>query len=104
VPSVDFFYWCIDVLASRYGWTKQYCEENLYWEEFQDLVQMAANFMVEEKNSEFKFQFMLQADQKSRDSWKDFELPFPKENQEKEDISGTKKLPKTLERFVYIED
>jgi hypothetical protein len=65
---------------------------------------MAANFMVEEKNSEFKFQFMLQADQKSRDSWKDFELPFPKENQEKEDTSGVKNLQKDLQRFVYVED
>lgn len=81
-----------------------YCEEQLYWEEFQEFVQMAANFIVEERNAELKFHFMLHADKKSKSKWKDLELPFPKTEKDLEDKSGLKVLPQDLQKFVYKED
>ena len=70
------FSWIVDILATRYGWTNRYLEEELYWEEVWNLVQMAANFSAEEKNAEYKFHFMLHADEKAAAKWKDLPLPF----------------------------
>ena len=67
----------MDIIASRYGWTNRYIEEELYWEEVWKLVVMAANFTAEEYNSEFRFQFMLHADEKAASKWKDLPIPFP---------------------------
>ena len=64
---------------------------------------MAANFTVEERNSELKFHFMLQADRKSKSKWKDFDLPFPEEK-EVIDKGGVIGLPEDLKKFVYKED
>ena len=64
---------------------------------------MAANFSVEERNSELKFHFMLHADKKSKDKWKDFELPFPKEEEIK-DKSGITGIPDNMKQYVYKED
>ena len=99
--------WCIDVLASRYGWTRKYCLEELYWEEFWEHIIIASNLTVEEKNAEFKFQFMLQATSKDVDNWHDLPLPFPIEESgvhEKRDISGISQLPTSLQRVVYRPD
>jgi len=66
---------------------------------------MSANFTVEELNTELKFHFMLHADKKSKDKWKDFELPFPViDAKSKEDKSGVKGLPDELNKFIYKED
>jgi hypothetical protein len=106
MPGVDYFFWCIDKLASRYGWTKKYCEEEFYWEEFYALVQMAANFSADEKNADLKFNFMLHADKKSAGKWRDIPIPFPVD----ENITGFKsdgisQLPQNLkESIVYRED
>lgn len=64
---------------------------------------MAANYSVEERNSELKFHFMLHADKKSKSKWKDFELPFPREI-EVTDKSGITTLPQDLQKYVYKED
>jgi len=64
---------------------------------------MAANFTVEERNSELKFHFMLHADKKSKSKWKDFDLPFPKD-QEIKDKGGVRGLPQDLQKYVYKED
>ena len=92
------------MLASRYGWTKEYIEESLYWEDFCDLVQMAANFEADERNAELKFQFMLHADKKSAGKWKDLPVPYPVENDKvKED--GISQLPSQLKNtIVYREE
>ena len=105
MPGVDFFLWCIDVLASRYGWEKQHIEEELYWEEFWELVQMAANFTADERNAELKFQFMLHADKKSAGKWRDLPVPFPAEGKETvRDKSGISQLPERLQKVVYREE
>lgn len=83
-------------MASRYGWTKKYVEEELYWEELWEYVVMAANFAAEEKNAEFKFHFMLHADKKSKGKWKDAPLPYPNESPEEAiegDLGGVSQLP-----------
>jgi hypothetical protein len=77
MPSLGLFDWIIDSLASRYGWTKDYIENSLYWEELWSLVTVAANFTAEERNAEFKFHFMLHADKDSASKWKDLAIPFP---------------------------
>lgn len=38
---------------------------------------IASNFSAEERNAEFKFQFMLHADSKSASKWTDLPIPFP---------------------------
>lgn len=56
---------------------------------------MAANFTAEEKNAEFRFNYMLHADKRSAKKWQDLSIPFPttsKEHINKEDIGGTKQL------------
>lgn len=65
---------------------------------------MSANFTVEERNAELKFHFMLHADKKSKNNWKDFELPYPKVEQTTGDKSGIKELPSNLKNLVYRED
>jgi hypothetical protein len=97
--------WCIDTLASRYGWTKSYCENELYWEEFFDLVQISANFSADERNAELKFHFMIHADKKSASKWKDMPIPFPAEQEDNEnvDVSGVSQLPLNLKDLVYTE-
>ena len=64
---------------------------------------MAANYTVEERNSELKFHFMLHADKKSKSKWKDFDLPFPKEVEVK-DKSGITGIPDNMKAYVYKED
>jgi hypothetical protein len=95
--------WCIDTLASRYGWTRNYCLKKLYWEEFWEHVKVCANFDAEEKNSELKFQFMLHATKKS--DWHDLPLPFPVDSKEAEnnlgDKSGINQLPENLQNSIY---
>ena len=103
MPGVDFFLWCIDTLASRYGWTKKYMEEELYWENFCDLVQMAANFTADEKNAELKFHFMLHADKKSARKWKDLPIPFPVKEGKEVKNNGVSQLPPQLKGVVYRE-
>ena len=66
---------------------------------------MAANFAVEEINTELKFHFMLHADKKSKDKWKDFELPFPNEKDTViEDKSGITGIPDNLQKYIYKEE
>jgi len=104
MPGVDFFLWCVDVLASRYSWTKEYIENTLYWENFCELVQMAANFEADEKNAELKFQFMLHADKKSAGKWQDLPIPFPVEDDDKVKDDGISQLPSQLQKIVYREE
>ena len=92
-------------MASRYGWTKQYMEESLYWEEFWNFVLMAANFTADEKNADLKFHFMLNADKKSARKWKDLPIPFPAEKEADiaQDKSGITQLPPHLRGAVIKE-
>jgi hypothetical protein len=71
---------------------------------------MAANFSADEKNAELKFQYMLHADKKSAEQWKDLPIPFPVESKSKkgtvstDSISGISQLPDNLKNVVYRED
>ena len=82
-------------------------EENLYWEDFWELIQMAANFAADERNAELKFQFMLHADKKSARKWRDLPVPFPMDEKEIaetiKDKSGVSQIPSRLRRVVYRE-
>ena len=83
-----------------------YCENDLYWEEFWDLVQIAANFSADERNAELKFHFMIHADKKSAGKWKDLPIPFPEEEDQEDgnvDISGVSQIPFNLMGNVYTE-
>jgi len=100
LPKVDFLLWCIDTLASRYGWTRHYILEELYWEELWEHTKLAANYTAEEKNAEYRFQFMIHADKKQARKWKDFPIPFPKKIPTK---SGVAQLPPHLQKVVYRE-
>ena len=85
-----------------------YCENDLYWEEFFELVQIAANFSADEKNAELKFHFMIHADKKSAGKWKDMPIPFPSENDDEDgngdaDASGVSQIPFNLRGAVYTE-
>ncbi len=108
MPPTEFITWCIDVLASRYGWTRTFCLERMYWEEFWEHVVVAANFTAEEKNAEFRFQFMLHATKKDVPNWKDLPVPFPpdktKSAQRVRDMSGISQLPANLQGVVYRPD
>jgi hypothetical protein len=53
----------------------------LYWEELWEFVVIASNFAAEERNAEFKFQFMLHADKEAANKWKDLPIPFPETKQ-----------------------
>jgi hypothetical protein len=96
--------WCIDVLASRYSWTREYCLEHLYWEEFWEYVIVAANYQAEEKNAEFKFNFMLHADKSSAESWEDYPIPFPEEGSEIVGKKSISEIPPEMQRLVYRPD
>jgi len=73
----------VDTLAVRYGWTKHYILESLYWEEVWELMQVASNAIAYEKNADMYFQFCLHAQSKDAiKNWKDFPLPFPDEEYE----------------------
>jgi len=73
-----FLAWIVDTLAVRYGWTKYYIFEELYWEELWEVVQVAANSTVYEKNQDLFFNFCLHAGSKDAiKNWKDSPLPFP---------------------------
>jgi len=77
----------------------------MYWEEFWEYVTTAANFMAEEKNAEFRFQFMIHADKKSAKKWRDLPIPFPSTDGSKpKDKSGIKQLPSQLHHVVYRPD
>lgn len=78
----------------------------MYWEDFWNLVQMAANFTADEKNAELKFQYMLHADKKSAQKWSDLPIPFPEEGEEIiKDKSGISQLPHHLKKSsVYKEE
>jgi len=80
-------------------------EESLYWEEFWYFVQMAANFEADEKSSDLKFHFMLNADKKSASKWKDLPIPFPSDEEKDiaEDKSGVTQLPSYLRGAVLKE-
>ena len=94
--------WCIDVLASRYGWTRHYILEQLYWEELWEHVKTAANYSAEEKNAEMRFQFMTHADKKQARKWKDLPIPFPKEKEiPMKNLSGVSQLPPHLQHVVH---
>jgi len=94
----------VDVLGQRYGWTKKYVEEDLYWEEFIEFVEIAANFIAEEKNHKEHFQFMLHADKQSANKWQDSPIPFPERNKQKDkDFSGISQIPQHLRGAVIRE-
>lgn len=81
-------------------------EESLYWEEFWNFVLMAANFIADEKNADLKFHFMLNADKKAANKWKDLPIPFPSDNEDAEiiqDKSGITQLPHHLRGAVLKE-
>ncbi len=66
---------------------------------------MAANFEADEKNAELKFNFMLHADKKSAQKWKDLPVPFPVEDNDKVKEDGISQLPSRLKNtIVYRED
>jgi len=94
------------VLASRYGWTRKYCLEEMYWEEFWEHVVVASNFTAEEKNAEFRFQFMLHATKKDVHKWHDLPVPYPPDKSDKvvQDVSGISQLPASLQGVVYRPD
>jgi len=78
----------------------------LYWEEFWEHVKVASNFTAEERNAEFRFQFMLHATKKDVHKWHDLPIPFPPDKSEvqTEDISGISQLPASLQRVIYRPD
>lgn len=98
--------WCVDVLVSR-GYSRREALEDMYWEDFWEAVELAANSKVMEQNADFKFHFMLHVDKKSKDAWEDSPLPFPakeeveKEDKKAEDVSGIEQLPPELRGLVY---
>lgn len=70
---------------------------------------MAANFSVEDKNSEYKLHYMLHAtDKDAANKWTDFPLPFPAKSDSSEtlrealqDDTGVKQL-QTLAPHIPI--
>lgn len=74
----------MDVLATRYHWSRKDILEDLYWEELTRLVVFAANANVTEDNADRKFTFMLHVDKKGQRKWKDAPLPFPKKKKRTE--------------------
>lgn len=77
----------------------------MYWEEVYRMAQVASNYSADEKNSILKFQFLLQADEKSAKKWKDSPLPYPSQEylaQQKKnrDVSGISQLPEHLKKRV----
>ena len=78
----------------------------MYWEEFWECVVTASNFAIEERNAEFKFQFMLHATKKDVNKWHDLPIPFPSEEEDVQtkDISGISQLPANMRGMVYHSD
>jgi len=77
----------------------------MYWEEFWEHVIIASNFTAEEKNAEFRFQFMLHATKKDVHKWHDLPIPFPSDkNVQNSDISGISQLPTNLQGVIYRPD
>jgi len=77
----------------------------MYWEDVYRLAQIASNHTENERNANLKFQFMLQADEKSAKKWVDSPLPFPTEEylasqKRKRDVSGISQLPMHLKKTV----
>jgi len=102
LPPVNILIWCIDVLASRYSWTRSDILEGLYWEELWEHTKIAANYSAEEKNAGMRFQFMIHADKKQARKWKDLPIPFPrKKGVPTKDISGVSQLPPYLQHVVH---
>jgi hypothetical protein len=55
----------------------------MYWEEVWEMVQVAANLSIYEKNQEMFFNYCLHAQSKdAMKHWKDSPLPFPDKIQE----------------------
>jgi len=54
----------------------------------------------EEKNQEYKFNFMLHADKKAARQWKDLPVPFPESVEKMEDAGGVSQLPNHLRKAV----
>lgn len=77
----------------------------MYWEEFYELVTIAANADAEEKNADLKFQYMLHADKKSAGKWQDLPIPFPADEEQvarsKGDLGGVSQLPGYLKGAVF---
>lgn len=85
-------------MASRYGWTKDVILNELYWEELWELVKVASNNLVYQRNQEMYFNFCLHAGSKDAiKNWKDSPLPFPDEDdtqeQKKLHYGGLDQLP-----------
>ncbi len=77
----------------------------MYWEEFWEHIVIASNFTAEEKNAEFRFQFMLHATKKDVHKWRDLPIPFPSDEKTKNrDISGISQLPTNLQGVIYRPD
>lgn len=78
----------------------------MYWEEFWEHLVVASNFSAEEKNAEFRFQFMLHATKKDAHKWHDLPVPFPPDEKDVQnrDISGISQLPTNLQGVVYRPD
>ncbi len=60
------------------------------------MTTIAANFTAEEKNADYRFEYMVHADKKSARKWKDLPIPFPARRGAaapiKGDAGGTKQL------------
>jgi len=78
----------------------------MYWEEFWEHIIVASNFTAEEKNAEFRFQFMLHATKKDVHKWHDLPVPFPldKNDVQNRDVSGLSQLPSNLQGVIYRPD
>ena len=78
----------------------------MYWEEFWEHIIVASNFTAEEKNAEFRFQFMLHATKKDVHKWHDLPVPFPldKNDMQNRDVSGLSQLPSNLQGVIYRPD
>jgi len=77
----------------------------MYWEEFWEHIVIASNFTAEEKNAEFRFQFMLHATKKDVHKWHDLPIPFSSDkNVQNRDISGISQLPTNLQGVIYRPD
>jgi hypothetical protein len=79
----------------------------MYWEEFWEHIIVASNFTAEEKNAEFRFQFMLHATKKDAHKWHDLPVPFPPDKESDKsvhDFSGISQLPENLRGVIYRPD
>ncbi|MBW2994355.1 hypothetical protein KY315_02970 [Candidatus Woesearchaeota archaeon] len=96
MPNIGLIPWVVDILATRYGWTKQYILEGLYWEEMWEQIEVASNLSAYENNQKRHFNFLLHAGSKEAvKNWKDSPLPFPDKNikRKKPHYGGLDQLP-----------